>query len=126
MIGVVEHFGIQQGVGVESLSVCCKAIHIDTHLGCSPTALRHLKHRVEAEIVDDGSSAQAESCPPTESQGVWLGADEPFFGLQDSAAGGLSGHPGVTRQRSPLAQAGPMWLTEIGSRALPSISTPGP
>jgi hypothetical protein len=47
-------------------------------------------------------------------------------GLQASAAGGLGGHPGVTRQRSPLAQAGPMWLTEIGSRALPSISTPGP
>ncbi len=80
VIAVVYHFGIKQGVGAESLSGFFKAIHIDTHLGCSPTALRHLKHRVEAAIVDYGS-AQAESCQPTESQGVWLGADETFLGL---------------------------------------------
>ncbi|MGB3515808.1 MAG: DUF6399 domain-containing protein [Elainellaceae cyanobacterium] len=80
VIAVVYHFGIKQGVGAESLSAFFKAIHVDTHLGCSPTALRQLKHRVEAAIVDYGST-QAEGCQPTEGQGVWLGADETFFGL---------------------------------------------
>lgn len=80
VIAVVYHFGIKQGVGAESLSAFFKAIHLDTHVGSSPTALRQLKHRVEAAIVDYGS-AQAEHCQPIEGQGVWLGADETFFGL---------------------------------------------
>jgi hypothetical protein len=80
VIAVVYHFGIKQGVGAESLSAFFKAIHLDTHIGSSPSALRQLKHRVEAAVVDYGS-AQAEQCHPTEGQGVWLGGDETFFGL---------------------------------------------
>ena len=80
VIAVVYHFGIKQGVGAESLSAFFKAIHLDTHVGSSPTALRQLKHRVEAAIVDY-ASAQAKDCQPIEGQGVWLGADETFFGL---------------------------------------------
>jgi len=80
VIAVVYHFGIKQGVGAESLSAFFKAIHLDTHVGSSPTALRELKHRVEAAIVEYGS-AVAEDCQPSEGQGVWLGADETFFGL---------------------------------------------
>lgn len=80
VIAVVYHFGIKQGVGAESLSAFFKAIHLDTHVGSSATALRQLKHRVEAAIVEYGST-QAEDCQPTEGQGVWLGADETFFGL---------------------------------------------
>ena len=80
VIAVVYHFGIKQGVGAESLSAFFKAIHVDTHVGSSPTALRQLKHRVEAAIVDYGR-AQAEQGHPSPGQGVWLGADETFFGL---------------------------------------------
>lgn len=80
VIAVVYHFGIKQGVGAESLSAFFKAIHLDTHVGSSPTTLRQLKHRVEAAIVEYGS-AQAEQCQPIEGQGVWLGSDETFFGL---------------------------------------------
>lgn len=80
VIAVVYHFGIKQGVGAESLSAFFKAIHLNTHVGHSPTALRQLKHRVEAAIVEY-ASAQAEDCQPIEGQGVWLGADETFFGL---------------------------------------------
>ena len=80
VIAVVYHFGIKQGVGAESLSTFFKAIHLDTHVGSSPTTLRQLKHRIEAAIVDY-AKAQAEECQPTEGQGVWLGADETFFGL---------------------------------------------
>jgi hypothetical protein len=80
VIGVVYHFGIKQGVGAESLSAFFKAIQVDTHVSSSPTALRQLKHRVEAAIVDYGK-AQTEQGQPTKGQGVWLGADEICFGL---------------------------------------------
>ncbi len=78
VIAVVYHFGIKQGVGAESLSAFFKAIHLEKHVGSSPTALRHLKHRVEAAICDY-ESAQATGCRLEEGQGVWLGADETFF-----------------------------------------------
>jgi hypothetical protein len=80
VIAVVYHFGIKQGVGAESLSAFFKAIQVDTHVGSSPTALRQLKHRVEAAIVDYGST-QTEHCQPIAGQGVWLGGDETCFGL---------------------------------------------
>jgi hypothetical protein len=80
VIAVVYHFGIKHGVGAESLSAFFKAIHLEAQVGSSPTALRQLKHRVEAAIVDY-ASAQAERCQPRNGQGVWLGADETFFGL---------------------------------------------
>lgn len=80
VIAVVYHFGLKQGVGAESLAAFFKAIHVDTHVGSSPTTLRQLKHRVEAAIVAYGS-AQTEHCQPIEGQGVWLGGDETFFGL---------------------------------------------
>jgi hypothetical protein len=51
VIAVVYHFGIKHSVGAESLSAFFKAIHLETQVGCSPTALRQLKHRVEAEVV---------------------------------------------------------------------------
>lgn len=79
VIAVVYHFGIKHGVGAESLSAFFKGIHLDTHVGSSPTTLRRLKHRVEAAIVDY-ANAQAERCQPRAGQGVWLGADETFFG----------------------------------------------
>jgi hypothetical protein len=49
-------------------------------VGSSPTALRQLKHRVEAAIMDY-AKAQAERCQPKDGQGMWLGADETFFGV---------------------------------------------
>ena len=51
VIAVVYHFGIKHSVGAESLSAFFKAIHLERQVGCSPTALRQLKHRVEAEMV---------------------------------------------------------------------------
>jgi hypothetical protein len=140
VIAVVYHFGIKQGVGAESLSAFFKAIHVDTHVGCSPTALRQLKHRVEAAIIDYGS-AQAEDCQPTEGQGVWLGADETFFGLPTlvlmELASGFIFTEVETKERTYStwkAQLPPGWesagwtchsLVSDGARALIKLATTG-
>ena len=63
VIAVVYHFGIKHSVGAESLSAFFKAIHLETQVGCSPTALRQLKHRVEEEIVAY-EAAQTDAGPP--------------------------------------------------------------
>ena len=80
VVAVVYHFGIQQGVGAESLSRFFQAIQIETHVGISPSALRSLKGRLHETIVAY-AAAQAEHCQPKPGQGICVGADETFFDL---------------------------------------------
>lgn len=80
VFGVVYYFGIKQGVGAESLSEFIQAVHLDTHVASSPSALRQLKRRV-SQAIEDYSQAQSAHCQPSEGQGICVGADETFFGL---------------------------------------------
>ena len=80
VFALVYYFGIKQGVGAESLSEFIKAVHLDTHVASSPSALRQLKGRV-TQSVSDYADAQAEHCQPRAGAGICVGADETFFGL---------------------------------------------
>ena len=80
MFGLVYYFGIKQGVGAESLSEFIGAVHLDTHVASSASALRQLKQRVNQAVIDY-EGAQAEQCKPSAGQGICVGADETFFGL---------------------------------------------
>ena len=80
VFGVIYYFGIKQGVGAESLCEFFRAMHLETHVACSPSSLRQLKQRVH-EAVLDYAGAQAGHCQPSEGQGICVGADETFFGL---------------------------------------------
>jgi hypothetical protein len=80
VFGLVYYFGIKQGIGAESLSEFICAVHLDTHVGSSASALRQLKQRVNQAVIDY-EAAQAEHCVPAEGQGICVGADETFFGL---------------------------------------------
>ena len=80
VFGLVYYFGIKQGVGAESLSEFICAMHLDTHVAGSASALRQLKQRVNQAVLDY-EKAQAEHCVPAEGQGICVGADETFFGL---------------------------------------------
>ena len=80
VIGVLYHFGIKHGIGAESLCEFFKSIHLETHVGVSPSALRQLKHRVE-EVIVAYEDSQSEQCQPDNQPGICLGGDETFFGL---------------------------------------------
>ncbi|MEL7071687.1 MAG: DUF6399 domain-containing protein [Cyanobacteria bacterium J06581_3] len=80
VFGLVYYFGLKQGVGAESLSEFICAVHLDTHVASSASALRQLKARVNQAVIDY-EKAQSEHCLPTEGQGICVGADETFFGL---------------------------------------------
>jgi hypothetical protein len=80
VFGIVYYFGIKQGVGAESLSEFICAMHLDTHVASSASALRQLKQRVNQAVLDY-EAAQVEHCVPSAGQGICVGADETFFGL---------------------------------------------
>lgn len=80
VFGIVYYFGLKQGVGAEGLSEFICAVHLDTHVASSASALRQLKQRVNQAVIDY-EGAQSEHCVPCEGQGICVGADETFFGL---------------------------------------------
>ncbi|MEM9214709.1 MAG: DUF6399 domain-containing protein [Cyanobacteria bacterium P01_F01_bin.150] len=78
--GTIFFFGIKHGIGVGEISQFLKALHLEHHVGCSPSALASLKTQMKEQIVAYGE-AQSEHCQPKEGQGIVLGSDEVFFGL---------------------------------------------
>ena len=57
-----------------------KALRLELHVGCSPSALATLKEQMK-ETIRAYEAAQAEHCHPHEGQGIGVGSDEVFFGL---------------------------------------------
>ncbi len=45
-------FGLKRGVGAETLSEFFGRLHLETHVGCSPSALRNVMHTLERIILD--------------------------------------------------------------------------
>ena len=80
VFGLIYYFGIKQGVGAESLSEFIRAIHLDTHVASSASALRQLKYRVNQTLLDY-AAVQGKHYQPSAGQGICVGADETFFGL---------------------------------------------
>jgi len=52
VFGLVYPFGVKQGVGAESLSEFIQAIHLDTPVASSPSALRQMKGPVHQAVLD--------------------------------------------------------------------------
>ena len=50
VIAVLYVFGLKRGVGAETLSEFFMRVRLDQHLGCSPSALRHLMQVLEHAI----------------------------------------------------------------------------
>lgn len=78
--GTIFFFGIKHGIGVGEISKFLRALHLERHVGSSPSALATLKRQMKQQIVAYGE-AQSAHCQPSEGQGIVLGSDEVFFGL---------------------------------------------
>jgi hypothetical protein len=73
-------FGIKHGIGVAEVSQFLKALRLDLHVGCSPSALARVKQQLK-DTIEAYGAAQAEHCQPEAGQGICVGGDEVFFGL---------------------------------------------
>jgi hypothetical protein len=80
VFGAIYCFGIKGGVGAESLSTFFRLLHLEEHIGCSPSAIRVLETQFKAKIIE---YEQAQSLTSQQEQpiGICVGADETFFGL---------------------------------------------
>jgi hypothetical protein len=80
VFGVIYCFGIKGGVGAESISTFFHLLHLEEHIGCSPSTIRVLESQLKAKIIE---YEQAQSLANQQEQpiAICIGADETFFGL---------------------------------------------
>jgi IclR-like helix-turn-helix domain-containing protein len=68
-------FGLTRGVGAETISEFFGHLHLEAHVGCSPSALRSVRHTLEHIILETGAV--------WEQQGIAHGERRPIIGAVD-------------------------------------------
>ena len=72
-------FGLKRGVGAETLSEFFGRLHLEAHVGCSPSALRSVMHTLERLILETATVWEQEGVAHGEIRPVIGAADETFL-----------------------------------------------
>ena len=72
-------FGFKRGVGAETLSEFFGRLRLDSHVGCSPSALRTVMHLLERLLLDTAAAWEQEGIAHGEIRPVIGAVDETFL-----------------------------------------------
>jgi hypothetical protein len=72
-------FGLKRGVGAETLSEFFGRLRLDSHVGCSPSALRHVMHTLERLLLETAATWEKEGIAHGEIRSVIGAVDETFL-----------------------------------------------
>jgi hypothetical protein len=72
-------FGFKRGVGADTISEFFGRLHLEAHVGCSPSALRSLMERLEPTIVETASAWEQEGIDYGEIRPIIGAVDETFL-----------------------------------------------
>src|SRR5918992_725830 len=72
-------FGLKRGVGAETLSAFFSHLHVEAHVGCSPSALRHIMHTLDHLLLETGAAWEQEGIAHGEIRPVIGAVDETFL-----------------------------------------------
>ncbi len=76
--GTIFHFGIRSGVGAEMISEFFKLLHLDKHIGVSPSSIKKMRKKIEEIIIEFQEIHR--TCDLSEkSLKIVGGVDETFF-----------------------------------------------
>jgi DNA-binding transcriptional ArsR family regulator len=72
-------FGLKRGVGAETISEFFGRLHLEAHVGCSPSALRSLLQMLERTIVETAAAWEQEGIDHGEIRPIIGAVDETFL-----------------------------------------------
>src|ERR687895_2359932 len=79
VVATVFVFGLKRGVGAVTLSEFFSHLHLEGHVGCSPSALRRVMHTLERIILDTAAAWEKEGVVHGEIRPVIGALDETFL-----------------------------------------------
>src|SRR5687768_12901961 len=72
-------FGLKRGVGAETLSEFFSRLHLEGHVGCSPSALRTVMHMLERLLRETATAWEKDGIAHGERRPVIGAVDETFL-----------------------------------------------
>ena len=72
-------FGLKRGVGAETISEFFGHLHLEAHVGCSPSTLRSVMHTLERIILDTAAAWEQEGVTHGEIRPIIGAVDETFL-----------------------------------------------
>jgi hypothetical protein len=79
VVATLFMFGLKRGVGAETLSEFFGRLHLEAHVGCSPSALRSVMHTLERIILDTAAAWEQEGVAHGEIRPIIGAVDETFL-----------------------------------------------
>lgn len=79
VVNTIYTFGFKRGVGAETMSEFFIRLHLQEHVGCSPSALRGVMRRLETLIVETGQAWETEASANGEVRDIIGAVDETFL-----------------------------------------------
>jgi hypothetical protein len=78
-VATLYTFGLKRGVGAETISEFFARLHLETHMGCSPSALRGVMHALEQAILETAAAWEHEGIAAGEVGPIIGAVDETFL-----------------------------------------------
>ena len=79
VVATLYTFGLKRGVGLDTLSEFFTRLHLETQVGCSPSALRGVMHAVEAALLETAEAWEQDACARAEGREIIGAVDETFL-----------------------------------------------
>src|SRR3989440_9354990 len=79
VVATLYTFGLKRGVGAETISEFFDRLHLETHVGCSPSALRGMMHVLEQAILETATAWEHEGVAAGEVRPIIGAVDETFL-----------------------------------------------
>lgn len=79
LVATLFIFGLKRGVGAETISEFFGRLHLETHVGCSPSALRRLMQQLEQLIVETTAAWEQDGIDHAEIRPIIGAVDETFL-----------------------------------------------
>ncbi len=79
VVATLYTFGLKRGVGADTLSEFFYRLRLDTHLGCSSSALQRLLHGLAQAIVETTAAWEQEGIAQGEVGPIIGAVDETFL-----------------------------------------------
>jgi len=79
VVATLYTFSFTRGVGAETISAFFGRLHLETHVGCSPSALRGVMHALEHVILETATAWEHEGVAAGEVRPIIGAVDETFL-----------------------------------------------
>ena len=79
VVATLYTFGLTRGVGAETISEFFGRLRLETHVGCSPSALRGVMHALEQAILETATAWEHEGVAAGEVRPIIGAVDETFL-----------------------------------------------